>query len=133
MSLNFPDVGENLALGMIVNKTAPQDLVCKLFSNNITPSDTDTAATYTEATFAGYAAINIPGANWNAPAAGSISYNAQITYTRSSTGAVENIYGYYVIQSVSGILLYSERDAAAPAPITSSGDNIKFTPQIGAN
>jgi hypothetical protein len=72
MALNFPDAGENLALESIVNKTAPQNLVLRLYSNNITPSDTDVTGTYTEATFPGYAAITLAGASWNAAAAGSI-------------------------------------------------------------
>ena len=62
MPLNFPDVGENIALEAIVNKTAPQNLVVRLFRNNITPSDTDVAGTYTEAVFPGYAAITLTGA-----------------------------------------------------------------------
>ena len=133
MALNFPDVGENIALEAIVNKTAPQNLVLHLYSNNITPSDTDTAVTYTEATFAGYAAITLTGASWNAASGGTIAYSAQQTFTRSTTGTTENIYGYYVTQLVSGTLVYSERDGAAPFPITNSGDNIKITPTISAN
>lgn len=133
MALNFPDVGENLALEMIVNKTAPQNLSLKLFSNNITPADSDTAGTYTEATFTGYSAITLTGASWNAASAGSIAYSAQQTFTRTSTGVTENIYGYYCVQVTSTTLLYSERDGAAPVAMTNNGDNIKITPTIGAN
>lgn len=107
MAINFPDVGENLALEMIVNKTAPQNLVLKLYSNNITPSDTDTAATYTEATFTGYSSITLTGASWGSAASGSIAF-AEQTFTCSGAGS-ENIYGYFVIQTTSGTLLYSER------------------------
>lgn len=133
MALNFPDVGENIALEAIVNKTAPQNLVLKLYSNNITPSDTDTAATYTEATFAGYSAITLTGASWNSASSGSISYSSQQTFTRSTTGTLENIYGYFVVQASSGILVYSERDGAGPFPVTNAGDAIKLTPTITAN
>ena len=133
MPLNFPDVGENIALEALVNKTAAQNLVLKLYSNNITPSDTDVAGTYTEATFAGYASITLAGASWNAAASGSISYGSQQTFTRSSTGAPENIYGYYVVQLASGILVYSERDGAAPFAVTNAGDAINITPTISAN
>jgi len=132
MALNVPDVGENLAVGAFVNKLTPENPVLRLYSNNITPADSDTAATYTEATFAGYASITLTGASWSAPASGVTSF-AQQTFTRSSTGATENIYGYYVTQVTSGILMWSERDAAAPAAMTNSGDNIKLTPTIGAN
>lgn len=132
MPLNFPDVGENLALEMLVNRTAPQNLVLRLYKNNITPSDTDTAATYTEATFPGYAGIALTGASWSAATGGTITYGAQQTFTCSGT-SVDDIYGYYVTQAVSGVLLYSERDGAAPFAVRNSGDNIKITPTIGAN
>lgn len=132
MALNFPDVGENLALEMIVNKTAPQNLVLKLFQNNITPSDTDTAATYTEATFTGYSSIALAGGTWGAASGGTITYGAQQTFTCSGASS-QSIYGYYVIQTTSTVLLYSERDVAAPFVITNSGDNIKLTPTISAN
>lgn len=132
MALNFPDVGENLVLEMIVNKTAPQNLLLKLFKNNITPSDTDTAGTYTEATFGGYAAISLTGATWNTAAVGTITYSAQQTFTCNAV-ASDDIYGYYVVQAVSGILLYSERDVSAPFAIRNSGDAVKLTPTISAN
>jgi len=131
MAINVPDVGENLALEMIVNKTAPQNLVLKLYSNNITPSDTDTAATYTESTFTGYAAITLTGASWGAASGGSIAY-AQQTFTCSGAGS-ENCYGYFVIQTSSGTLLYSERGTGVPFVITTIGDNVKITPTITAS
>lgn len=131
MAINVPDVGENLALEMIVNKTAPQNLVLKLYSNNITPSDTDTAGTYTECTFTGYAAITLTGASWGAASGGSIAY-AQQTFTCSGAGS-ENCYGYFVVQSSSGTLLYSERGTGVPFVITTIGDNVKITPTITAS
>lgn len=133
MALLFPNTGENIALEALVNKTAPQNLVLKLFSSNTTPAEGDTAVTYTEATFSGYAAITLTGASWNAASAGSISYSAQQTFTRNSTGTTENIYGYYVVQATSGTLVYAERDANAPFAVTNNGDAIKITPTISAD
>lgn len=132
MTINVPDVGENDALDYFVNRAAPQNLVLKLFKNNITPADTDTAATYTEATFPGYAAITLTGASWNAPAAGSIAYSAQQTFTCSGA-STDDIYGYYCIRATSLVLAYSERDGAAPFAIRNSGDNVKITPTITAS
>lgn len=131
MAINVPDVGENLVLEMIVNKTAPQNLVLKLYSNNITPSDTDTAGTYTESTFTGYSAITLTGASWGAASGGSIAY-AQQTFTCSGAGS-ENCYGYFVVQATSGTLLYSERGTGVPFTITTVGDNVKVTPTITAS
>jgi hypothetical protein len=132
MPLNVPDVGENLILGMIVNRTAPENLVLRLYQNDITPSDTDTAATYTVSSFPGYANITLPGASWNAPSAGSITYSAQQAFT--CTGATSQpVYGYYLTQLTSGILVWSERAAAAPFTITNVGDSVRLTPAITAS
>jgi hypothetical protein len=130
MPLNVPDVGENVILEAIVNKTAPQNLVLRLFKNNITPADSDTAGTYTEAAFTGYSAITLTGASWGAASGGTISF-AQQTFTCSGTSS-ENIYGYYVTQTTSGILIWSERDASAPFAVANSGDALKVTPTISA-
>jgi hypothetical protein len=132
MPLNVPDVGENKIVEAIVNKTAPENLVLRLYSNNITPSDTDTAGTYTECTFAGYAPITLTGASWSAGSGGTTSY-AQQTFTRSSTGTAENVYGYYITQLTSGVLMWSERDSAGPFAITNNGDTVKVTPTISAS
>lgn len=135
MALNVPDVGEKIAVEAFVNKTAPQDLVSRLFTNNITPADTDVAGTYTEATgvnFPGYAGQTLTGATWGAYTAGACTYGAQITWTASGA-ATADVYGYFVTQLSSGILGWSERDAGAPIAVRNSGDQVKFTPTIGAN
>lgn len=49
MALLVPNNGEGDMLSFIVNKSTPENLVLRLFTNNITPAETDTAATYTEA------------------------------------------------------------------------------------
>jgi len=132
MALNVPDVGEAIALEAFVNKTAPQNGVVRLYKNNITPADSDTAGTYTEATFGGYAAVTLTGASWNAYSGGSITYGSQQTFTCNAV-ATDDIYGYYITQTTSGILMWSERDASAPFAIRVSGDAVKITPAIGAN
>lgn len=132
MALNVSTTGENIALEALVNKTAPQNLVLKLYQNNITPSDTDTAGTYTEATFGGYASATLTGASWGAASAGTITYGSQQTFT--CNGSTPNsIYGYYVVQGVSGTLVYSERATGAPLSVTNNGDAVKITPTISAD
>lgn len=133
MPLNVPDTGEKIALEAFVNKTAPQDLQLRLYSNNITPSDTDTAATFIECTFAGYAFKALPGASWNLYAGGSITYSAEQSFIRSSTGVAENVYGYYLTQATSGILAWAERSVSAPFITATLNDTFKVTPTIGAN
>lgn len=126
MALLFPNVGKNLVAEMVVNKTAAQNLILKLYKSNTTPSNTDTAASYTVADFTGYANITLTGATWTSNGSGVASY-AQQTFTCS--GASSNtIYGYFVVQTTSGVLVYAERDASAPFNIANNGDNIKIAP-----
>jgi hypothetical protein len=132
MALVFPDQGENISLEAIVNKTAPQNLVLRLYQNNITPGESDTEATYTEATFTGYVAVTLTGSSWGTAAGGTISY-AQQTFTSTALQATQNIYGYYLTQVTSGKLVYSERFSDAPYPITNNNDQIKVTPTITAS
>jgi hypothetical protein len=130
MALVFPDVGENIVLEALVNKTAPQNLVLRLYTSDTTPGESDTAGTYTEATGNGYSAITLTGASWGAASGGSIAY-AQQTFTFS--GALGNVYGYYMTQASSGTLVYAERFTDGPYNIVNNGDQIKITPTITAS
>ena len=129
MPLLFPDQGENIALESIVNKTAPQNLILRLYTSNTTPGESDTEATYTEASGSGYSAITLTGSSWNAASGGSISY-AQQTFT--FTGALGNVYGYFLTQASSGKLVLAERFSDGPYNIANNGDQIKITPTITA-
>ena len=132
MALVVPDVGENVILEAIVNRTAPQNLVLRLFQSNTTPAEGDTAGTYTEATFSGYSAITLTGASWAAASGGSIAF-AQQTFTHNGGGVSNAIYGYYLTQLGSGILVWAERDATAPVTIANNTETIKITPTITAS
>jgi hypothetical protein len=131
MTLLVPNAGEDLALGCFLNKYTPQDGRLKLFKNNITPAETDTAATYTESTFTGYVSILMAGASWTiTPGAPTLAAFAQQTFTLSADIATENQYGYFVVQTTSGTLMWAERFSDGPYPMTTNGDNVKVTPKI---
>lgn len=132
MPLVFPDQGENISLEAIVNKTAPQNLILRLFKSNTTPAESDTEATYTEADFTGYSAITLTGSSWGTASGGSISF-AQQTFTSSANQTAQNVYGYYLTQTTSAKLVYSERFSDGPYSISNNGDQIKVTPTITAS
>jgi hypothetical protein len=127
-----PNVGENLILAAILNKTAPQDQTLKLYVNDVVPSESDTAGTFTEASGSGYAAKSLSGASWSLvngdPTVA--SYAAQV-FTFS--GALGLVYGYYVVQTTSGILLWAERFADGPYDVQVNGTTITVTPTLGAD
>lgn len=129
MALLVPNNGEGDALGYFVNKQTPQDLVLCLYTNNITPGETDTTATYTEATGFGYANVTLTGASWTlTEGAPSNAAYAQQTFT--FTGALGNVYGYFLKRATSGRIAYAERFSDGPYAISNNGDQIKITPAI---
>ncbi len=130
MPLLVPNNGEGDGLNYFINALAPQNLVLRLFSNNITPAETDVTATYTEATFTGYASIVLAGGSWVATegAPTTASY-AQQTFTGT---AVQNqsIYGYFMNRATSLRIALAERFTDGPYAIVNNGDSIKITPAI---
>ena len=133
MTLLVPNNGEGDALQYFVNRAAPENLVLRLYTNNITPAETDVAATYTEAAGFGYAAITLTGASWAAPSEGSPSSIAFAQQTFTFTGALGNVYGYYETRFTSGRIALAERFTDGPYNIANNGDQIKITPQITAD
>lgn len=131
MSLVLVNQGEDLALKALVNHTAPQNLVLRLFKSNTTPAETDTEATYTEADFTGYSSATLTGSSWSTSGtAPTQAAYAQQSFTSSAGSQNQDVYGYYVTQATSGKLLWAERFSNAPFNIANNGDVIKVTPQI---
>lgn len=128
-----PDTGETLALKNFLNHTAPQDQLLKLFVNNVTPAEGDTAASYTEMSTQGYASKALTGTSWVVtPGAPTSAAYAQQTWTFDGTGGSTVVYGYYVVQASSGVLMFAERFGTPPT-IVNNGDQIKVTPTITAD
>ena len=129
MTLVQPHEGRRIALEAMVNKVAPQDLDLALFTNNYTPVVGSVAADFTEASGSGYARKQLVGANWvyaaGAPSPDTITYPEQIF---TFTGALGNVYGYYVVQRTSGKVLWGERFSDAPFNVTGSTRRVYVTP-----
>lgn len=85
---------------------------------------------FTEAAFAGYSAAALTGGSWvttqDTPSTGTY---AQQTFTRSTTGTAETIYGYYITRTSDGALVWFE-DFTGPIVVTNAGDAIAVTPTI---
>ncbi len=129
MTLLVPNASEVIIMENFLNKTAPEDLVLKLYSSDTTPAETDTDATYTETSGGGYGDIALTAANWTVtPGNPTTAVYPEETFT--FTGAVGNVYGYYVVQAISGDLMWAERFTSAPLNIQNSGDEIRITLQI---
>lgn len=133
MTLVVPQVGELIFLKAGLNNTAGQDQTLKLFATNVTPSETDTASTYTEAAGGGYASKSLAGSSWSFTSA-TPSYASYAQQTWTFTGPLTTnptVYGYYVVQVTSGTLIWAE--AFSSFTPQNNGDQILLTPKITAD
>jgi hypothetical protein len=130
MALTVPNEGEQKILEALVNKTAPETLVLRLFTNNYTPVEASTGASFTEATGSGYSSVSLTGASWAAATAGDPSYTTYPEVTFTFTGALGNVYGYYITQTTSGKVMWAEVFTGGPFNVQNNGDQIKVTPRI---
>ncbi len=135
MTVVVPNVGEILVLKNYLNNTAPQDQVLKLYTNDVTPGEGDTAGTYTEATFTGYSSAALAGANWNFTSGDPsfATYSSTLTFTSSANQTAVSVYGFYIVQGTSGLLMWSERFSDGPYSIVRNGDNIQITLKLAAS
>lgn len=107
-----------------------RDLELRLFTNDHTPADTDTVATYTEAVGGGYDGILLDKDDWAAAVVSGIAQVSQTTKTFTFSGPLTtnpDVYGHYVVNTATGKLVYSERATAKVTP-ANSGDLVNVTP-----
>jgi hypothetical protein len=129
--LLMPDVGEIQMLTMFLkDNTTIGNQTLKLFVNDKTPAEGDTAASYTEMSTHGYAAKTLTRANWSVATVEGVSTASYAQQTWSFTAAsVVTVYGYFVVDAVTGILLWAEKFSNSQA-VESTGDEIRVTPKI---
>jgi hypothetical protein len=130
MALVLVNNGEKITLEYLVNKVAtPENLVLCLFTSNTTPAAGDTTGTYTEASGNGYANKTLTGASWTITT-GAPSNAAYAEQTFTFTGALGNVYGYFLKRASTGDLAWVERFSDGPYNVQNNGDQIKVTPRI---
>ncbi|BAQ16915.1 hypothetical protein [Methyloceanibacter caenitepidi] len=132
MTLKLLDRGEGLILEYLVNKGTPEDLVLRLFKNDLTLLEATDENDFTEADFTGYAALTLTGANWTVtdgdPA---VATYAEQDFTSSANQTQQTIYGYYLTRLTGGEAVWAERLPTSQI-IQNNGDRISITPRITA-
>lgn len=126
MALVIPSAFRAKALEHVVNKTAPENLVLKLFKNNYTPVVGSAVGNFTEADFTGYASEPLTAGSWTA-AVGStstITYNETVSFVSTANAQNQSVYGYYVVGATSGELKWAERFTDGPYVIQNEDDAI---------
>jgi len=133
MAVIVPNASEQLWLKSVLNHTAAEDQVLKLFVNNIGPDQNSTASSFTEASGGGYANKTLVGTSWtivtNTSNEGEATFAAQVfTFTGALDGAA-TIFGWYLIQQTSGLLLAAENISGTLTP-ANNGDAITINPKL---
>ena len=91
MALTLADIGADAILKKYFNGTTPaggNNLTLKLFTNNVTQADTDTASTYTVATGGGYADKTLTAGSWTVTVANDPSDAVYAQQTWTFTGVI---------------------------------------------
>lgn len=128
MTLVLPNVGETFLLNLMTNNASTQNLTLRLYSNNYTPVEASTNASFTEATFTGYSAASLTAGSWTITAADpSTAAYPQVTFTSSAGSQNQNIYGYYVTRATGPEVVFAELFTDGPYNIANNGDAIKVT------
>lgn len=125
MSFVVPQASKATLFNLILNKAAQEELKLKLYSNNVTPGNGDTAATYTECSGSSYAAIALAHASFTVTP-GSPTTFAYPAQTFTLTAAL-TAYGYFVVGATSGLLYFSELFTGGPYVIPAGGGTIQVT------
>lgn len=107
-----------------------EDYSLKLYTNDVTPGESDTVGTYTEAAGGGYAAKTISTGSW-AVASSEATYPMQ-TWDFYVIGGPAAVYGYYLVGASSGTLILAERFAVGPYDMSARGASLRLTLQLTA-
>jgi hypothetical protein len=128
MTIVVANPSEVTLLQQALGFSVPGNQILKLYVNDLTPGDADVAGSFTEMSSLGYAAKTLTKGSWSVASSGGVgtaSY-AQQTWTFSA-GAAVTVYGYYVVDTTTGLLLWSER-FGTPKVCQNAGDSIVITP-----
>ncbi len=130
--LIVPNSSEAIILGYMLNIMDPQDLVIRLFANNIIPADEDTVVSFQEVQGSGYQPQDLVPSSWTI-----VSGNPTEAKHREITWEFDkelgNVFGYYITRKDTGELMWAERFKDGPYPIDTRGDKIKVTPKLKLN
>ena len=121
-------------LTMALKDAAPLALQIRLFTNNQTPTTSDTILNYSELTTHGYAARDIPRSTWYVSLDSQGNTNAvadNVVFVLDGTGADVTVYGYTITYNIgTQSYLIGAEQFLLPLNLSSAGGTITVTPTI---
>ena len=111
-------------------------VLVRLYSNDVTPSETSTVASFTEVAGGGYEFQSVNSLAWVYTQGNPTEATApqvEFIFTGATT-APGTIYGYYLVSPVTGLLLAAERFAGSVLPyVPVAGSRIRLNPVVQAS
>jgi hypothetical protein len=105
MTMIVCDAAKQRNLGYSVGLGTLPALVLRLYVNNVTPTDTSTAATFTECSATSYSSLALPSGLWTLSVISDVA-QAVATQQTFTIGSACTIYGYYLTDSNNSNLLF---------------------------
>jgi hypothetical protein len=114
MLMVIPDLGKVkwLTWALFSNGADFENYILRLYQNNVVPTDASVTATFTEATFPGYAAVPVPRADFNDPVIIADVAISTCTFVPTYTctgGAGQLVYGWFFVGATSNVCLAAQR------------------------
>jgi hypothetical protein len=119
--LVVPNGGVAAMLELVVKS----GLTVSLFSNDHTPSASDTLGSYQEPSGGGYSPRKLPGKTWTVQ--NGVARAPEQVFTFSGPTSPDVIYGYVV--KLGNIVMWAER-LPEPFPVAIKGDTLIITPML---
>lgn len=127
MALIITDSGKEQALSYLIGRdTSVEGLKIKLFGNNFNPDSSVTSASFTEIFGGGYSEKDLTASSW-VLSGGTAVYPEQ---TWTFTSSIGNVYGYYIVTSNTGVVVFAEKFSGGPYNVTTNGDKINVNISI---
>jgi hypothetical protein len=125
MALIIPNSGKEQLLKYFLGvDTTVENIVLKLFNNDVEPNLNTVSTDFTTPGVSnGYTPIALSTSLWSI--VDGIALYPQQSWT--FTGAIGNVYGYFLTTETSNTLLLTERFSNAPFNVLSSGDIVNVT------
>jgi hypothetical protein len=116
----WPDAScGNFLTDFTADRLKTGNYVYRVYTNNVTPGTATAIGDFTEASWAGYVAVQGTAITWSAPAVTNhvaSTDGSAIAFTNSS-GAPVTCYGIFVTNPAKTVLYFTERDSNAPVTV----------------
>lgn len=129
MAIVVPDTAEeNLLNALLGNTSNLSSVTYRLFTNNITVSESTTLVSFTELSGSLYTPLAVANTDWTVATSSGTTSATRAMYAWAISGSC-TVYGYFVTNS-SNTTLYWAENFASPITFPTGGGTLDFTASV---